>query len=100
MGLVTAAFQEWACFQANKKLRHKYWMKPKMMLMKEEASSNEMCLSKFESLHHRQSQADEEICLKKVWMRGNYWKASADACLLYTSPSPRDRQKSRMPSSA
>ena len=24
----------------------------------------------------------------------------ADACLLYTSPSPRDRQKSRMPSSA
>ena len=26
--------------------------------------------------------------------------ADADACLLYTSPSPRDRQKSRMPSSA
>ena len=25
---------------------------------------------------------------------------SAKACLLYTSPSPRDRQKSRMPSSA
>ena len=25
---------------------------------------------------------------------------SADSCLLYTSPSPRDRQKSRMPSSA
>ena len=24
----------------------------------------------------------------------------AGACLLYTSPSPRDRQKSRMPSSA
>ena len=24
----------------------------------------------------------------------------SDACLLYTSPSPRDRQKSRMPSSA
>ena len=23
-----------------------------------------------------------------------------DGCLLYTSPSPRDRQKSRMPSSA
>ena len=23
-----------------------------------------------------------------------------DICLLYTSPSPRDRQKSRMPSSA
>ena len=25
---------------------------------------------------------------------------SPDTCLLYTSPSPRDRQKSRMPSSA
>ena len=25
---------------------------------------------------------------------------AADCCLLYTSPSPRDRQKSRMPSSA
>jgi ParB family protein of integrating conjugative element (PFGI_1 class) len=27
-------------------------------------------------------------------------QAVLDACLLYTSPSPRDRQKSRMPSSA
>ena len=27
-------------------------------------------------------------------------KVKANACLLYTSPSPRDRQKSRMPSSA
>ena len=26
--------------------------------------------------------------------------ANDDVCLLYTSPSPRDRQKSRMPSSA
>ena len=26
--------------------------------------------------------------------------APANVCLLYTSPSPRDRQKSRMPSSA
>ena len=26
--------------------------------------------------------------------------SSSNACLLYTSPSPRDRQKSRMPSSA
>src|SRR5678810_571945 len=32
----------------------------------------------------------------------NYAEAygSPDTCLLYTSPSPRDRQKSRMPSSA
>ena len=28
------------------------------------------------------------------------WKDMLIFCLLYTSPSPRDRQKSRMPSSA
>ena len=34
---------------------------------------------------------------------GNVWPAAivqTCICLLYTSPSPRDRQKSRMPSSA
>ena len=35
---------------------------------------------------------------------GKSWEkvlfSNADSCLLYTSPSPRDRQKSRMPSSA
>ena len=30
-----------------------------------------------------------------------YWKETGDlSCLLYTSPSPRDRTRSRMPSSA
>src|SRR5678809_585990 len=29
-----------------------------------------------------------------------YGKGKGETCLLYTSPSPRDRQKSRMPSSA
>ena len=29
-----------------------------------------------------------------------YMRANESSCLLYTSPSPRDRQKSRMPSSA
>ena len=32
--------------------------------------------------------------------RGGEWAANLVTCLLYTSPSPRDRQKSRMPSSA
>ena len=31
---------------------------------------------------------------------GNYSSSNNKHCLLYTSPSPRDRQKSRMPSSA
>ena len=30
----------------------------------------------------------------------DYWQTTFLICLLYTSPSPRDRQKSRMPSSA
>ena len=43
-----------------------------------------------------------EVCepATSVESTGNGRKFSADACLLYTSPSPRDRQKSRMPSSA
>ena len=31
---------------------------------------------------------------------GNFTEIASNVCLLYTSPSPRDRQKSRMPSSA
>ena len=31
---------------------------------------------------------------------GRYWKGPVWACLLYTSPSPRDLSTSRMPSSA
>ena len=31
---------------------------------------------------------------------GNHFTGMIQDCLLYTSPSPRDRQKSRMPSSA
>ena len=33
-------------------------------------------------------------------LKANGFKPTYVACLLYTSPSPRDRQKSRMPSSA
>src|SRR5665213_3530666 len=36
---------------------------------------------------------------KRIW-HGCTIRDLLDACLLYTSPSPRDRQKSRMPSSA
>ena len=34
------------------------------------------------------------------YMRGRMNDSKSYVCLLYTSPSPRDRQKSRMPSSA
>ena len=41
----------------------------------------------------------------KATVEEDYWHLSRntqiwDVCLLYTSPSPRDREKSRMPSSA
>ena len=38
------------------------------------------------------------LLFRQKWRMGI--NRSAEACLLYTSPSPRDRQKSRMPSSA
>ena len=37
--------------------------------------------------------------LEALWVNYQY-KHEYNPCLLYTSPSPRDRQKSRMPSSA
>ena len=37
---------------------------------------------------------------KSLFMRCLHGLAKPDICLLYTSPSPRDRTRSRMPSSA
>ena len=39
-------------------------------------------------------------CQSKISKAVPYVIAPNEICLLYTSPSPRDRQKSRMPSSA
>ena len=36
----------------------------------------------------------------RIRTEGEYGGVGLEVCLLYTSPSPRDRQKSRMPSSA
>ena len=41
-----------------------------------------------------------EIDKERVIMQGIALDTYYKSCLLYTSPSPRDRQKSRMPSSA
>ena len=43
------------------------------------------------------------VVLKNIIVNGyagRIYPIHPSACLLYTSPSPRDRQKSRMPSSA
>ena len=42
----------------------------------------------------------ELLGLDKVWLQPVMVPKWVRGCLLYTSPSPRDRQKSRMPSSA
>ena len=49
------------------------------------------------------SQTDEAASLRildRSYDAGINFFDTAEGCLLYTSPSPRDRQKSRMPSSA
>ena len=41
-----------------------------------------------------------KIVQRKTQEKDGYFGIQVNYCLLYTSPSPRDRQKSRMPSSA
>ena len=53
----------------------------------------------------RREQQAAHVVLEPPYARDGEWAPRAPpavprACLLYTSPSPRDRQKSRMPSSA
>ena len=47
------------------------------------------------NIHAKAAQAQPDMELAAL-----VEKFSDKSCLLYTSPSPRDRQKSRMPSSA
>ena len=47
------------------------------------------------------SRASKRELFEEVGIKSNYVKlVGSMSCLLYTSPSPRDRQKCRMPSSA
>ena len=57
-----------------------------------EARDYEGCVKTNKKLSHKK---DKEISGIGIRLFLN-----SDTCLLYTSPSPRDRQKSRMPSSA
>ena len=52
---------------------------------------------KLEILHSEKGLSEDKF--DQIWRRKQEITASS-ICLLYTSPSPRDRQKSRMPSSA
>ena len=42
----------------------------------------------------RDASAEDALAIMHIW------NANISSCLLYTSPSPRDRTRSRMPSSA
>ena len=46
------------------------------------------------------SEAANSRAVKSCFGAGQSVETQTEPCLLYTSPSPRDRQKSRMPSSA
>ena len=50
--------------------------------------------------HQQQFQASGKAINAKVRLFGRIGQALIEACLLYTSPSPRDQRGSRMPSSA
>ena len=49
----------------------------------------------WDAAHFAKNQIERDMIESQRQRKGEY-----DPCLLYTSPSPRDRQKSRMPSSA
>ena len=51
----------------------------------------------YRMLHRKLRMKGIKVNHKKVY---RLYKEESLVCLLYTSPSPRDRQKSRMPSSA
>ena len=65
-------------------------------------------IEKFQNWFHENSITEVEclvpdlggIARGKILPTNKFLKGLEDDCLLYTSPSPRDRQKSRMPSSA
>ena len=45
-------------------------------------------------------QPKQKLAMKDMYRWAEYWDVPFNFCLLYTSPSPRDRTRSRMPSSA
>ena len=50
---------------------------------------------------HMLSGLSQQVTLAAIEAaRGRAWMLHAAGCLLYTSPSPRDKRQSRMPSSA
>ena len=53
-----------------------------------------------EQLHKICDDVGINLIFKSSFDKANRSSINSDSCLLYTSPSPRDRTRSRMPSSA
>ena len=66
--------------------------KPKPTTRDHPLSSDESCDNLLKLFYER---GGRELDTARVYQNGN-----CEGCLLYTSPSPRDRTRSRMPSSA
>ena len=56
-------------------------------------------MEKLKNINLKLTQTQSELAIQQQEL-AKINKSIDDTCLLYTSPSPRDRQKSRMPSSA
>ena len=54
----------------------------------------------FSLIETAEDKKNAEALAKHLGISVNSYQLGSKFCLLYTSPSPRDRQKSRMPSSA
>ena len=67
-----------------------------------EGQNEIMCESRLNSSNPSETPDREEVLLNMVYEKAFTigWDAHINPCLLYTSPSPRDRVRSRMPSSA
>ena len=77
--------------------RMREWMQ-KESQVKDQYSRKAYFLVNWQELSVIQCCYDDTQTPNTVWIRRAWF--APKACLLYTSPSPRDRQKSRMPSSA
>ena len=71
------------------------------LIIRQQSVDDVIFLNLLEELRHRIDQIDEDI-LNMIAERMRIAREIGQykSCLLYTSPSPRDRTRSRMPSSA
>ena len=68
---------------------------------KSDRSDREICMEIFEKdMGLTDMEIEEVIRLKAGKPRVELIEGRSNGCLLYTSPSPRDKRQSRMPSSA